>query len=310
RGDATDLRCLAGGSHASFHRPAWSPQGDAIAAVGHLEAWAGSARHKRLWTVHPDGSGLRCLTPDFDATLEDALLTDTFGPSRPGLAWSPDGRWIYAQVSEHGAVRLSRFPRGGGEPECLIGGPRRVLDFSLSADGKWLAATVADALDPGSVWVVPTDGGPARSVWDPNVEWKRAVQLSEPEELWVPSPTDGRPIHAWVLRPVAAMRGDRSPLVLSIHGGPHGMYGWAYCHEFQVLAAQGYGVVYANPRGSQGYGEDFLACTRGAWGESDMPDLMAVVDAVLAQGWVDPQRLGVCGGSYGGYLTNWIIGHT
>lgn len=302
---------LAGGREVALARPAWSPNGQLIAAVGHLESWAGSARHKRLWSIAPDGSGLRCLTREFDATLDDVLLGDTFGPSRPGLVWSPDSRSVYAQVSEQGAVRLYRFPVDGGEPQCLLGGARRVQDFSLSRDGQWIAATVADPLDPGSLWLLTADGRRAERIFDPNDEWKRTVTLTEPEELWVSSPTDAMPIHAWVMRPpAAAVPAGRPPLVLSIHGGPHAMYGWVYCHEFQVLAAAGYAVVYANPRGSQGYGEAFVSCTRGAWGEADMPDLMAVVDAVVAQGWVDPERLGVCGGSYGGYMTNWIIGHT
>jgi dipeptidyl aminopeptidase/acylaminoacyl peptidase len=308
-GRTVDLSCVTGGPSAAFGRPSWSPDGRLLAAVGHFESWAGSARHKRLWVMTPDGNERRNLSADFDATLEDSLLTDAFGPSKPGLIWSPDGRWIFTQVSEQGAVRLYRFPVSGGAPECIIGGARRVLDFSLSADGRWIAAVIADPVDPGSVWLMAADGSSSRCLADPNAAWKEEVKILGPEEMWVSSPVDGRPIHAWVLRPANA--GDeRVPLVLSIHGGPHGMYGWAYCHEFQVLAAEGYGVVYANPRGSQGYGETFLACTRGAWGEADMPDLMAVVDAVLAQGWADPERLGVCGGSYGGFMTNWIIGHT
>jgi len=308
-GRTVDLSCVSGGPSAAFGRPSWSPDGRLIAAVGHFESWAGSARHKRLWVMTPDGNERWNLSADFDATLEDSLLTDAFGPSKPGLIWSPDGRWIFTQVSEQGAVRLYRFPVSGGAPECIIGGARRVLDFSLSADGRWIAAVIADPVDPGSVWLMAADGSSSRCLADPNAAWKEEVEILGPEEMWVSSPVDGRPIHAWVLRPANA-GGERVPLVLSIHGGPHGMYGWAYCHEFQVLAAEGYGVVYANPRGSQGYGETFLACTRGAWGEADMPDLMAVVDAVLAQGWADPERLGVCGGSYGGYMTNWIIGHT
>jgi len=308
-GRTVDLSCVTGGPSAAFGRPSWSPDGRLIAAVGHFESWAGSARHKRLWVMTPDGNERWNHSADFDATLEDSLLTDAFGPSKPGLLWSPDGRWIFTQVSEQGAVRLYRFPVSGGAPECIIGGARRVLDFSLSADGRWIAAVIADPVDPGSVWLMAADGSSSRCLADPNAAWKEEVEILGPEEMWVSSPVDGRPIHAWVLRPANA-GGERVPLVLSIHGGPHGMYGWAYCHEFQVLAAEGYGVVYANPRGSQGYGETFLACTRGAWGEADMPDLMAVVDAVLAQGWADPERLGVCGGSYGGYMTNWIIGHT
>lgn len=309
-GRAGALRCLAGGPLAALQRPCWAPDSQAIAAIGHFEAPAGSARHRRLWRIDVASSERRCLSATVDATLEDTLLTDAFGPSRPGPLWSPDGHWIYVQVSEQGAVRLYRFPAEGGEPECVIGGDRRVLDFSLSADGQWIAATIADPLDPGSIWLLTADGSQLERLVDPNAEWRGAVDLAIPESFWVPSPTDGKAIQAWLLRPPGISEGTRVPLVLSIHGGPHAMYGWAYCHEFQVLAAEGYAVVFANSRGSQGYGEEFLSCTRGAWGEADMPDLVAVVDAVVARGIADPDRLGVCGGSYGGYLTNWIIGHT
>jgi dipeptidyl aminopeptidase/acylaminoacyl peptidase len=98
-------------------------------------------------------------------------------------------------------------------------------------------------------------------------------------------------------------------MVLQIHGGPHAMFGNAFFHEFQTLAAEGYVVVYCNPRGSHGYGEEYCSCTRARWGESDMPDVMAVVDYAVEQGYVDTNRMGVTGGSYGGFLTNWIIGH-
>ncbi|HET8587890.1 MAG TPA: S9 family peptidase, partial [Candidatus Limnocylindria bacterium] len=103
---------------------------------------------------------------------------------------------------------------------------------------------------------------------------------------------------------------QKHPLIVQIHGGPHAMYGHAMFHEMQLLAARGYAVALGNPRGSVGYGEEFAATTCGRWGESDMPDVMAMLDAALALGWVDEDRLGVTGGSYGGYLTNWIVGHT
>jgi dipeptidyl aminopeptidase/acylaminoacyl peptidase len=96
---------------------------------------------------------------------------------------------------------------------------------------------------------------------------------------------------------------------MQIHGGPHAMYGYALFHEMQVMASRGYGVVFCNPRGSSGYGEEFTGVTRGTWGESDMPDVIAAVEAATELPWVDSDRLGITGGSYGGYLTNWIIGH-
>jgi dipeptidyl aminopeptidase/acylaminoacyl peptidase len=99
-------------------------------------------------------------------------------------------------------------------------------------------------------------------------------------------------------------------MILQIHGGPHAMYADAFMHEFQLMAARGYVVVYTNPRGSAGYGERFTRDTHLRWGETDMPDLMAALDHVLSLGYVDESRMGVTGGSYGGYMTLWVIGHT
>ena len=122
---------------------------------------------------------------------------------------------------------------------------------------------------------------------------------------------DGQPVQALLLHPFGFADGTpaRHPMILQIHGGPHAMYGHAMFHEMQLMAARGYAVLFSNPRGSAGYGEHFTSCTRGRWGESDMPDVIAAVESAVALGWIDPDRLGITGGSYGGYLTNWIIGH-
>ncbi|HEV2107518.1 MAG TPA: S9 family peptidase, partial [Thermomicrobiales bacterium] len=138
------------------------------------------------------------------------------------------------------------------------------------------------------------------------------VALSPAREIRCSSPVDGMEIQGWVIHPPGfnAEAATTYPLILQIHGGPHAMYGHGFFHEMQLMAAHGYVVLYTNPRGSAGYGEAFTSCTRGTWGESDMPDVMAAVDALLTEGYIDDERMGVTGGSYGGYLTNWIIGHS
>ncbi|MBA2277885.1 MAG: S9 family peptidase, partial [Chloroflexia bacterium] len=150
-----------------------------------------------------------------------------------------------------------------------------------------------------------------RRLTDHNQELLGEIHLSAPQELKVSAP-DGKSIQAWILPPPGfdETSGVKHRLITQIHGGPHAMYGDALFHEMQLMAARGYAVLYCNPRGSVGYGEDFATTTRGRWGESDMPDVMASVDAAVALGWIDDQRLGLTGGSYGGYLTNWIIGHS
>ncbi len=148
------------------------------------------------------------------------------------------------------------------------------------------------------------------------------VELVQPETRW--SEVDGRPIQGWYYRPNplasgaparAAAKGTASkapaaPLVVEIHGGPHTLYGWSPVWEWQLLAAAGMGVWAANPRGSQGYGEAFNAANFRDWGPGPMRDILAGVDSLIADGLADPDRLGVTGGSYGGYLTSWIVGHT
>jgi dipeptidyl aminopeptidase/acylaminoacyl peptidase len=134
------------------------------------------------------------------------------------------------------------------------------------------------------------------------------LDLRAPEERW--EAVDGREIQGWLIRSGAADADGPTPLVLEIHGGPHTLYGWAPVWEFQVLAGAGISVLFTNPRGSEGYGEDFNSANLPDWGDGPMRDVMAHVESLVDAGIADPRRLGVTGGSYGGYLTNWIVGHT
>ena len=114
----------------------------------------------------------------------------------------------------------------------------------------------------------------------------------------------------WILKPPDFDATKKYPLIVQIHGGPNTQYGYGFLHEMQMLAANGYVVLYTNPRGSIGYGHDFALAVRGAWAEKDSLDILAGVDAVIAKGYIDEQRLAVMGGSYGGFMTNWLIGHS
>ena len=139
--------------------------------------------------------------------------------------------------------------------------------------------------------------------------WK-GLALVEPQERW--HEVDGRRIQGWLYEAPRASRrrGRPAPLVVEIHGGPATLYGWSLMWEWQVLVAAGVSVYACNPRGSTGYGQAFAAANHRDWGEGPMVDIEAGVDAILAEGRADPERLGVTGGSYGGYLAAWMIGHT
>jgi dipeptidyl aminopeptidase/acylaminoacyl peptidase len=135
------------------------------------------------------------------------------------------------------------------------------------------------------------------------------LELATPEEVWVTA-DDGHAVHGWLMLPPRPPAGGRSPGLLAIHGGPHAQYGVGFFHEFQWLAAEGYAVLYGNPRGSKGYGRAHCAAIRGRWGSDDWVDLQALTKRLREDPRVDGDRLGVMGGSYGGYMTNWAIGHT
>jgi dipeptidyl aminopeptidase/acylaminoacyl peptidase len=134
------------------------------------------------------------------------------------------------------------------------------------------------------------------------------VELMEPVERW--HEVDGRRIQGWYVPPAGETRSEPPPLVVEIHGGPETLYGWGVFWEWQCLAAQGIAVYACNPRGSTGYGQAFTAANFRNWGHGPMADVMGGVEALISDGLADPERLGVTGGSYGGYLTTWIVGHT
>ena len=302
---------VVAGETADFSNPAWSPDGKLIAIDGHNNAVAGGAIGADLWVVQPDGNGLRNVTSALDRTVGDHSLSDTASGASVGLVWSADSSAVLYSLSDRGNAHLRRANIASGETTLVLGGSRRVMNFSVSADGSKLAYVVATPTVPCDVYTSNADGNGEKRLTSVNDEFLSTVLVSAPEEIHVPSQADDHAdIHGWIMKPIGFEAGQKYPLVLEIHGGPHGMYANAYFHEFQLLAAQGYVVVYGNPRGSQGYGSDFSSCTKGVWGSSDMPDVMALVDHVIDQGYVDTTRLGVTGGSYGGFMTNWIIGHT
>jgi dipeptidyl aminopeptidase/acylaminoacyl peptidase len=164
---------------------------------------------------------------------------------------------------------------------------------------------------PSELYTSGPDGSGESQITSTNAELLAEVHVAEALDTQVTSP-DGWDVQAWLLPPVTLEQenGKKHPLIVEIHGGPHAMYGYDFFHEMQLMAARGFGVLFCNPRGSQGYGQHFNACTRASWGDADMPDVIASLDTALAQfDWIDTDRLGVTGGSYGGYLTNWIVSH-
>jgi dipeptidyl aminopeptidase/acylaminoacyl peptidase len=228
-------------------------------------------------------------------------------PSAPRMA--PEGRFVHFTAGAGGSTHFFRVPLGGGAVEQITSGERRLNDLSVSWAGSRLAYAAGGRTNPANVYVAQLDGSGERKLTTFNEALLASVRVQPVERVRFPS-KDGTPIDGWLIMPASASPSSRVPLILSIHGGPHGAYGNDFSLQFQLWAAQGYAVLYTNPRGSTEYGEKFLWATWAGWGGKDFEDVMAGVDYVAGRYPIDPKRLGVTGYSYGGFLTNWVITQT
>lgn len=286
----------------------WQADGQGFVAFAHSrieEAALGT--NLQVWAISLRGE-VNKLTEGFDRSAGDWVGSDlrsSAGAVRPRLG--RDGSLIYFMVTNGGACQVYSVPVGGGEVRQVVGGDREVLNFGVTDDSVVFAATTPTL--PNDLFAADLDGGNERRLTEVNRDVVSELALSQAQRFHVET-APGVQVEAWVLMPYGYEQGRKYPLILQIHGGPHTAYGEAYFHEFQVLAARGYVVLYTNPRGSQGYGQQFCDAILNDWGGVDYTDIMACVDYVIDQGYIDPERLGVGGGSYGGYMSTWIVGHT
>lgn len=280
--------------------PMFAPDGQRLAFFGHRYRYD-AGRNMRLWTVPVTGGTPTCLTIDLDRTC-----TPFF--SAIGPQWSADGAWLTFAVEDQGTVPVYRvWSNGGKPPEAIGSGARQVTGLSQTL--THLALTITDPVAPAEVFVCRLDGTQERQLTDLNRDWKATVALAAPQH-W-PYERAGFRLDCWVIPPYGYTPGQRYPALLVIHGGPHTQYGLNFFDEFQVYAGAGYGVIYTNPRGSQGYGEAFTRAVHGDWGGGDYADVMAGLEEALHRcPWIDQDRLGILGGSYGGFLTSWAVAHT
>ncbi len=289
---------------AQFVAPAWSPDGSKVAFIGHLGT--GSATNDAVCTVRPDGSDLTNHTDSADISFSDSGMSDVHAGSYGGPRWHDDGS-LLALASQSGQTQIYRISTTKPKIEQVTSGEHRVSGFALFGDTFLVVRGTISRPFEIEFWSGDASLG---AVSHANDAFLDEVDLIDAMNVAVVS-ADGQQIQAWLMPPTGfdADSPAKHPLILQIHGGPHSMYGYAMFHEMQLMAAKGYAVLFSNPRGSAGYGENFTGCTRGIWGQADMPDILAAVEAASALPWVDTERLGITGGSYGGYLTNWTIGH-
>lgn len=296
--------------------PTWSPDGEQIAFLA--APVRGGSGHTDLYVVPPDPARgpARCLSQDFIPVCQDRCIDDLRNDHMGDhLYWSADSREVFFLGSMRGETQIyAARPGEDGHPRQITSGRRHTYGFSLAARPGVLALAVSEPALPGDVVVQPLDGASGAEAAPRRLTRLNEALLAEveiaPMEEFAFKGADGWDLQGWVVRPAHAAPDALLPTILEIHGGPAYMYGYSFFFEFQLLAARGYAVVLSNPRGGAGYGRDFMHAVLHDWGGNDYADVMAGLDAALARGGLDAERLGVAGGSYGGYMTNWIVGHT
>ncbi len=286
----------------------YSPDGRFIAYLGR-EGKGNVWQNTKLYVVPADGSGSPCnLSASLDAEVQSNTLTDT--GDRPTIppTWSLDSRRIYVQVTEHGRVDLRSVSLQDSQWQTDIEGGV-IGAFSFDKEHQKLAYWYGDISHLGQLWLRDMHSGTPRQLTRFNDNWLRRVDLGQVEEVWYKG-VDDNDLQGWIVKPPDFDPAQKYPSILEIHGGPWLQYGDAFMHEFYFLAAHDYVVYFTNPRGGSGYGEEHSKSIHRNWGVNDYNDVMAWADYMKAQPYIDKTRMGVTGGSYGGYMTTWTIGHT
>ena len=290
-------------------QPSFSPDGRWIAYIG-SEGEGLSYKNASLWLAPVDGSKeARNLTEKYDLHVDSSTINDIGSPERMAPTWSKDGKRLYFNSVLHGSSKLSSISVKGDSLRDEIGEGGVVGSFSFDREQKRLAYFFGKMNDPVQIFVREMGSGKERQLTQLNRKLLDGIDLGSVEEVWFKGP-DNNDLQGWIIKPPGFDPSKKYPSIMEIHGGPLTQYGKLFMHEFYYLAANGYVVYFTNPRGGRGYGEAHAKGIYGDWGGVDYADLMAWADYMEKQPYIDPKRMGVTGGSYGGYMTVWIIGHT
>ncbi|HEU5374636.1 MAG TPA: S9 family peptidase [Ktedonobacteraceae bacterium] len=299
-----EMQCLTNGDLSAM-LPTWSPDGQSIAFFAEHPLHARSGyEDPHLWLVARSGGDQRDLMAYLDRSLSAVQPDYHFG----GIAtpiWSPDGQMLYFVSAEHGANAIFALAIEAGHCWRVSATAADIVALKSVDTHQMFVGVAATPEQPYDLFTLPWSGGELVPLVSTNQALLAEVSIA-PTELIRFRGADDWGIEGWLVRPLHAE--GPYPLILHVHGGPYSAWGHSFYFQAQALAGAGYASLYINPRGSNGYN---LAFTQAAdWGEKDFLDLMAGVDAVLAMGEADPQRLGITGISYGGFMTNWVLGHT
>jgi acylaminoacyl-peptidase len=311
---------VTAGEERAFGQPAWSPDGKLIAAVGHrMEAGNPTRDDVHVFRPRAEQKG-RNLTAEADLFVDAAMNSDLYSAAPAGVQWASDGSAIYFNAPVDGSFELWRVRLEDSRVERLTKGRHMLVSPSVAAKGGVVvvAAIRGTAAAPPDVHAFEVAGlkrDPAppvkprsmRPLTDLMGDAWAGIEIVEPQETW--TKVDGRRIQGWFYE-APAKRGKPAPVVVEIHGGPATLYGFSLMWEWQVLVARGVSVFACNPRGSTGYGQELAKANFRDWGDGPQADIEAGLDELVAAGKVDPARVGVTGGSYGGYLTAWMISHS
>jgi dipeptidyl aminopeptidase/acylaminoacyl peptidase len=303
-------RSLPGVPDGPKTNPVYSPCGTYLAWAGRAGTdGAYSTENLELYVCHAKTGKSKSLSGKTDFCLLAAALGDSSEVSfEPNIKWTPNSKSLLVRIGHHGTVQTMRFARTGrGEPVALTSG-QKAHDHANIAKGL-MPMSIESATRPTEIHVMPITGGTPKRLTHCNDALLKERLIAKPSMHWITSP-DGNRVQVWMLTPPKLKKARRRQAVLQVHGGPHCQYGCMFFNEFQCQAGAGFVVVYSNPRGSKGYGRDYCASIRGAWGTTDWTDIRAVADWMMTRPEINPKRMAIMGGSYGGYITNWAIGQT
>ena len=292
----------------SFGGAAFSHDDSKVAFVGSTRQYE-NATHKEVYVADLNAQTCICLTEALDVPVGDYVVADhQQGAAAPDVVWTKDDH-LYFQVSTMGDVRLYFASLDGmifpASPDM-----EHVYGYDVSHDGEFAIAAISNPVNPGELYRLTIALGEREALTRFNQEFLEGTELAEAEPI-ITKGSKGWAVHGWLMKPYGYQEGQKYPLVVNIHGGPHAMYANTFVHEIQLLAARGFGVLYVNPRGSHGYSQEFVDAVRNDYGGGDYEDIMNSVDQIVESNeWIDRDRLGVTGGSYGGFMTNWIVGHS
>jgi dipeptidyl aminopeptidase/acylaminoacyl peptidase len=290
-----------------------SPDGKQIAFYASTNKPVLSYTEPDLWVMNlASNAQPRNLTKDFDFDLGSGVGGDNTAPRGGGgfpPVWTRDGETIIAVYGKQGRANLGAFDVATGKETDVTTGDQAVVSYRTTPDASKFVLLISTPTRIGDLYWLEKPRTTPRQLTHINDDLFSKLNLTEPEEMWYTS-FDGKKVQAWIQKPPGFDPNKKYPLILNIHGGPHAAYGFIFDHEFQWMAAKGYVVLYPNPRGSTTYGQEFGNVIQYHYPGDDFKDLMIGVDELIKRGYIDEKKLGVTGGSGGGLLTNWTVGHT